>query len=110
MVATPKKTENDVEREVVRFLQRQGWIVDRVNVGLFYTNTRQPIRIGKPGQPDWRAKRRREYLEVEIKAPGEQPSKAQAEYLAAMRHLGIAATWCDSLQAFELWYWTQFGE
>lgn len=100
-------SENDVERAIVNFLQTRGWIIDRVQVGVFYTRDGRPMAIGKPGQPDWRAKRGREYLEVEIKATGKRPDKKQLEYLAVMRHVGVAATWADSLEMFAEWYGRQ---
>ena len=65
------------------------------------------IRTGRKGQCDWRAVRRNghiEYLEVEIKATGKNPSKEQMEYLALRKHQGIPVTWADSLEMFQKWY------
>ena len=98
-------TENAVSAAVVKYLQKQGWIADRVAVGMYYTIDKRPIRIGKPGQPDWRFKHAKlGYLEVEMKRPGERPRGHQLEYIATMQAFGFAVTWADSLEMFKQWY------
>lgn len=100
----PKQSENQVESEIVKWLMARDWIVDRNNVGMFYTITGEPVRIGRVGQCDWRAARRRGYLEFEAKATGKTPSKEQREYIAKRNYQGIPCTWADSLSMFERWY------
>lgn len=101
-------TENDVEWNIVTWMQCQGWIAERANVGLLYTKNGTPQRIGKPGQCDWRFKRgthhQLHYMEIEMKAPGQKPDQHQREYMASMKHQGIVAVWFDSLAEFEGWY------
>lgn len=108
--AKPKKqSENEVEVDIIAFLRARGWIVDRNQVGLFFTRDARPVRVGREGQCDWRAVRHRtaggcDYLEVEAKATGQKPDKAQLEYIALRRHQGIPCTWADSVAMFEQWY------
>ena len=101
-------SENDVEYNIVTWMQEQGWIAERANVGLLYTKNGTRQRIGKPGQCDWRFKRGAHhpihYLEIEMKAPGEKPDDRQREYMASMKSVGVVAQWFDSLEKFEDWY------
>jgi len=99
-----EKTENDVEYNCIKWLKDLRWIADRIHVGVFYTRDGRVVAIGRPGQPDWRFKRRRQYMEIEFKAPGKKPNKQQEEYLATMRALGVLCTWVDSLTALQAWY------
>lgn len=104
-----RQSENEVEADIVAFLQSRGWIVDRVQVGNYVTPDGRRISIGRRGQPDWRAKHPRlGYIEVEVKATGKRPSVLQAEYVAAMQSMGFAVTWADSLAKFEEWYFARF--
>lgn len=107
--STPKKqTENQVEAEIVNFLRKHGWIVDRNNVGGIFTRDGRPMSIGRTGQCDWRATRDRKfnphYLEVEVKATGKKPEPHQREYMALRSYQGILVTWADSLDSFAAWY------
>lgn len=103
-------TENDVKTEIIGFLHKRGWIVRRQHSGIFYTKSGQEFRLGEKGMCDWSAMRPRgeerkvEYLEIELKKPGEKPSKPQREYIAKRLHQGISATWADSLDLFRRWY------
>ena len=110
-------SENVVEHAIVHFLRDRGWIVDRNQVGLLYTADGRPCPVGRRGQCDWRAVRPTDlnrgpcqYIEVEVKAPGQKPTKVQREYMALRAHQGIAVTWADSLEGFERWYGEAFGE
>lgn len=100
--------ENDVEWNIVTWMQEQGWIAERANVGLLYTKNGTPQRIGKTGQCDWRFKRgahhELHYMEIEMKAPGEKPDDCQREYMASMDSVGIVNKWFDSFAVFERWY------
>ena len=103
-------TENEVEAGIVRFLRERNWIVDRNNVGVFYTRDGRPLKIGRTGQCDWRATRDRRltphYIEVEVKAKGKKktPSKEQREYMALRKHQGVLVTWANSVESFSNWY------
>jgi hypothetical protein len=107
MTTTRHQTENEVEDEIVTFLRREGWIVRRQHSGLFYTRDGRPIKIGEIGECDWRAMRptdsirRVEHLEIEVKATGQRPGKAQRQYIAKRRHQGFAACWADSLKMLQ---------
>lgn len=110
-VAAKIETENQVEAQIVRFLQQRGWIVDRVQVGLFYTKDGRPMPVGRPGQPDWRANHRDlGYLEVEVKSTTGRLSQRQQEYLASRHATGRAVTWANSLEMFERWYEERYGQ
>ena len=99
-------SENQVERDIIGFLQQQSpaWIIDRNHVGLFFNRIGTPVKIGRPGQCDWRAMRAGQYFEFEVKAPGQKPKPVQLEYMALRTHQGILVTWADSLEMFERWY------
>ena len=110
-----RTSESTIEAAIVQFLQQRGWIVDRNQVGLFYTSDGRPCPVGRRGQCDWRAVRARgrgrvEYLEVEVKRPGGKPSAPQREYMAIRTHQGIAVTWADSLEMFERWYRAHYND
>lgn len=104
------KTENDVEAEIIGFLKNRGWIIRRQHSAVVRSLAGHSIRLGEVGQCDWSAMRPCaqprivEYLEIEVKRPGEKPSKAQREYIAKRLHRGISATWADSLELFRRWY------
>lgn len=104
----PERTENDVEANCIGWLQSLGWIAERNHVGLFYTKDGRPVPVGRPGACDWRLKRshvnRIHYFELEVKAPGKKIEKRQQEYCVAMSHLGVMATWVDSLDRLQAWY------
>lgn len=103
-------TENDVEADIKGFLVRRGWIVRRQHSALARTLSGQPLRLGEVGMCDWSAMRPCgqdrvvEFLEIEVKRPGEEPEKIQREYIAKRLHQGISATWADSLELFAAWY------
>lgn len=101
----PKQSENDVEAECIGWLRKQGWIVRRQHSGVFYTRDGRPLKIGETGECDWRAfkggdargKLHQQYFELEVKATGKKPSKAQREYILKRLHQGVVAIWADSL-------------
>lgn len=103
-------TENDVEAEIIGFLKNRGWIIRRQHSAVVKSLSGFAIRLGEVGQCDWSAMRPSgqdrtvEYLEIEAKAPGKKPDKAQREYIAKRLHQGISATWADSLDVFRRWY------
>lgn len=110
MTAVAPVTENQVEAAIVRYMQQRGWIAERNNVGLFYRKNGLPIRIGRPGQPDWRFRHPRlGHLQVEVKRPGARLDKAQLEYIATELALGFSATWTESIDAFAEWYESQYA-
>jgi len=90
--------ESDVVKQVVEYLFRLGWTPKRNHVGLFYTAWGQEIKIGEPGECDWVFLRPDCVLYLEIKRPGEKPSKEQREFIAKRRHQGFLADWTDSLE------------
>jgi hypothetical protein len=105
-ISRSKQSEVDVTKDVVGFLQGRGWIADRVQVGVFLTKYGSQIHVGRTGQPDWRFKHPKlGYMEVEMKATGEDPRPKQAEYLATMYAMGFRNhTWTDNLEGFKKWY------
>jgi hypothetical protein len=105
------QSENQVEAQIIRYLQKRGWVVDRIQVGLLYTKDGRPVHVGRPGQPDWRANHpRMGYLEVEIKATNGKLSQRQREYLASREAMGFQnITWASSLEMFQRWYESRYG-
>ena len=102
-----RKSENEVEDEVVTWLRVEGWIVRRQHVGTYYTRDGRPLSIGDVGECDWRAFRpfrnlpgAAGYLEFEAKATGKRPTDAQREYMAKRRRQGVLCIWADSLESF----------
>lgn len=100
-----KQTENEVEDAVILYLRALAWIVRRNHVGVFYTRDGRPVRVGEPGECDWRAVRptgkpNAHYLEFEAKRTGATPGKEQREYMAKRTHQGIVCIWADSLEMF----------
>ena len=111
-----KQSENVVESEIIGWLRVEGWIVRRQHVGLFMTLTGHRIKLGDIGECDWRAFRSlpgpgcATYLEIEIKATGEEPTDVQREYMVKRKRQGIACIWADSLAMFLEKYQLLFGE
>ncbi len=103
-----KQTENEVEIDIIKWARSNGWRVRRNHVGVFYTITRTPIRIGTVGETDWLLIHPiHGAVWVETKATGKLPDKRQREFIALVTHLGFKACWVDSLvllkQKFSEW-------
>ena len=98
--------ESEVTAAIVRFLRRRGWNAKRQNVARVQLEDGRRIAFGKRAQADWAFDHPQfGLLEVEMKAPGKKPTKAQAEYLAtAVAVRKIKATWTDDPAKFERWY------
>ena len=105
----PKQTENEVEAECIGWLRKQGWIVRRQHSGVFYTRDGRPLKVGETGECDWRAFKggdargilHQQYFELELKATGKKPSKAQRDYMTKRMHQGVLAFWADSLDSMQ---------
>ena len=105
----PKQTENEVEAECIGWLRKQGWIVRRQHSGVFYTRDGRPLKVGETGECDWRAFKggdargilHQQYFELELKATGKKPSKAQRNYMTKRMHQGVLAFWADSLDSMQ---------
>lgn len=102
-------TENEVEVEIAKFLQRLGWRRQRNHVGRFRTESGARVAVGTVGYPDWTYRRTLqrgivEILHVETKGANGKATKAQLEAVAALNHLGEPATIANSLEDFVLWY------
>ena len=114
------KLENEVEAEIARFLHKLYWRRYRNHVGQIDSADGATRVIGKRGTPDWTYRRtisgqrgRVEILHVECKREGHTPyqdgerGKGQLERIASLNAIGEPACWANSLEMFELWYWTQ---
>jgi hypothetical protein len=111
-----KLAEREVTRQIVAWMRSQGWVPYRKNVGMLRDGDRV-TRFGKPGECDWLFVRPATHklgpaaCEVEIKAtgvtlsPSRKRDKEQLEYIAKRNHLGIPATYVDSLEALQQWYY-----
>ena len=107
---TPKKRENEVLPELLKWLNKTGFIwAWRRSVGVQRIGGRW-IRYGQKGQSDiegvvmipggdqWPVAI---HLEVEAKAPGNKPTPEQAAWLAAQATAGSVAVWADSVPVLE---------
>lgn len=65
-------------------------VLFRANVGRFYTEDGRPIKIGEPGFPDLHGHRRSDgkAVYIEVKLPGQYPTKKQREMLTALVRSG----------------------
>ena len=98
--------EADLMRSIMLALSEHGHFVARANVGLFFTQDGRPISTGLPvGFSDLfghRANDARAFY-LEVKRPGQRPTRQQSDFIAAMRARGAIAAVVrsveDSLQA-----------
>lgn len=110
-----KQTENEVVAECIAWLRERGWVARRQHVGTFQPiSGGAPVRMGENGECDWRCFRAAhgkciEYFEWEAKSPGKKPRPDQLEYIAKRRHQGFNATWADSLEMLQEWYFEVAG-
>lgn len=110
------KSENEVERDIVAWMQARGWRRFRNHVGRIVMGDGSTAVIGKRGTPDWTFRRtiRRglcQVIHLEAKAEGKKPTgqhgKEQLEQIALLDHLGEPACWANSLEMWLAWYETQ---
>lgn len=111
--------ENQLESQVVSFLQARRWFVEKVHVGVFvpwysleaFWKRGQAIakgmlaggtvtRLGKKGDPDYRAWRGRQsggvdLFLIECKAPGKKPEPDQIDRMRELRLTGAIVEWFD---------------
>ncbi len=115
--------ENTVTDPIVGFLRARGWVVTRQQSGLFARpfDPESRVRIGSKGLCDWKAERLLnrstdrtvsvvQQFEVEFKAPGKSPSKAQVAYMSSRNRTGFTAVWFDSWNSFRDWYRNRFPD
>jgi Holliday junction resolvase len=69
-------TEQDIQAKIIKRLEAEGWYVLKL------------IQTNKPGIPDLVATKPNEVLWVEVKRPGQRPSKVQEYRHAELRALG----------------------
>lgn len=97
------QTEAEVTKDCVEYMHSIGWRPKRNHVGVFYTKTGSPIRIGVEHEPDWTfCHPSMPAIWIELKATGKKPEKGQLEFMAKLRHFGYKADWCDSLDGLKL--------
>jgi hypothetical protein len=108
--------ENQVESQVVPFLQSLGWRVYRLGVGGYHDKYGNWVSYGERGAADWMAWRPvagwpgwTELLFVECKARGKKPEPHQLKWLDGASASGACATWTDQYEGFKLWYAQRFG-
>jgi hypothetical protein len=117
--------ENQVERQITDFLKCMGWTVTKQHAGISYRRNSDQVAFSQvKGTADWSAERpiipqgmrptrdtcfalERFYLEV--KAPGKKPQAHQLFWLDQRQLTGTTATWADSIQGFQKWYWKRYG-
>lgn len=123
-----KQSENEVEADCIQWLRDLGWRAWRQHSGTFYTKRGTPIPMGEDGICDWRFERPVkvngpvaanggrlvssfvQQFELETKATGEKPTKAQREYMAKRTFNGHVVMWTDSLAMLQPQYRKHFDE
>jgi hypothetical protein len=91
--------ERDVAKAVVEAFACCGIALERHNVGMgTYANkdgSARRVRFGAAGQLDWRGSVNGRVLELEIKRPGEKPTKDQLARMRRVNAEGGIAFWTD---------------
>jgi hypothetical protein len=100
--AKPVPLERDVAAQVVEAFAMAGIVLERQNTGVgTYKNadgTERRVRFGRVGNLDWRAIVGGRALELEIKRPGQRPTKEQLARMRRVNAEGGIAFWCDSAE------------
>ena len=96
----PQQLEEDLQRDVLRFLQYMGVMADT-------THTPNSSRGRQPTEYKARADIRGilpsgRALVLELKRPGEKPDQDQLDYLQRAREHNALAFWADSLKTVEV--------
>lgn len=96
--------ETKLQNEILVALSQNGCYADRYQVGNFYTAYGGRVSVGKKGQSDIRGHREQDgkAFYIEVKCPGQSPTIAQINFLAAMKRTnalaGIAYSVDDALR------------
>lgn len=95
--------ERDILVLVRDYLTARGYVLFRRNVGAVQSGTRY-IRYSQPGQADLYGWHRDtgKHIEIEVKAPGKEPTAQQYAWLRYVRDTGAIAVWCDSLERLQM--------
>lgn len=111
------KSENEVERDIAKFMLLRGWRRRRNHVGRIVMGDGSAAVVGIKGTPDWTFTRTVrpglvEICHIEAKAEGKRPTgehgKRQLEQIALLNHLGEHSTWANDVASFEQWYLQHF--
>lgn len=101
---TPRLVENDVERQCLDALRWRHYRPERLHAGLFKTVDGRFISGHDKGTPDYvvtHALYPAFYMEV--KRPGEEPTRDQQQEHARLRLDDLAVVWVDGYEALMLW-------
>ncbi len=91
-----EKSEGDIQRETLDALLGLGLTVWRNQSGHVRTGSGY-LQLGPIGSPDLVGYLPcGRFLGIEVKRPGEKPSKEQAAWLAKASKAGVACTWVTS--------------
>ena len=83
---TPKLRESKVEKGIKDFAKSVGITMEKQN------------GLGNRGKTDQRAEKDGKAGFLEIKRPGEMPTKLQLRYIQRKRDNGFPATWVDNIE------------
>lgn len=111
--------ENQVESQVLGFLQAKGWHTERNHVGTYVPLNAAArgaiagniVRIGTPGKLDYTCRRPVpgrpgivQEFDLEVKGPGGELRRDQRIYIDNRRRLGFLAVWFDDLNRLIEWH------
>ena len=102
----PSTSERDVTKQVIGFLQAEGWRCLRMTVSF----NKRRFSTGEKGMPDWLCLKYTtighdcDILWVEMKKPGEKQSKAQLKWADNEELFGARIVVADNLDTFREWY------
>lgn len=106
MRGKPKARESEVQRAAVAILRGLGWQAFRRNTGAMvatHNGRTRFVRFAEPGAADlWAILPDGRHAEIEIKRPGERPTKTQVHWLVKTNGIGGAVSfWADNTATLE---------
>jgi len=95
--------EKDIQNAIMDWLKLKGWYALRINSGAqFKENSKGKkymIRLAPPGTPDIIAcTPKGRFIGIEVKRPGNKPTKLQRETLQRITDCGGVGMWVRSLE------------
>jgi len=106
----PKSKEAPVQKAIKQYLELRGCRVLRTNAGKSFIRNpageiTRAVQMAPTGTADlngclpWG-----QFFALEIKAPGNEPTEAQWDYLREIAAIGGHAGWADSIEAAEKFF------
>ncbi len=102
-----KVTEKDLKKVILDYLLFHKVLAWPNATGAFVNNYRgkkQMVRYGKKGSGDIFGLFRGNFLSIETKRPGEQPTADQWQFITDVNYHGGYSWWFDNFEDFEIWF------